>query len=45
MALCLFAEDDYDYDDVVATVTGALNRFGCWDAGWSVPSPSGQPGA
>src|SRR5918997_4135466 len=37
--LCLFAEDDYE--EVATKVTGALSRWGCWDAGWSVPTPSG----
>lgn len=39
MALCLFADDDYE--EVATKVTGALSRFGCWDAGWQVPSSSG----
>jgi hypothetical protein len=39
MALCLFAEDDYE--EVATKVTGALTRFGCWDADWSVPTSSG----
>lgn len=39
MALCLFFEDDYE--EVAAKVTGGLSRFGCWDAGWSVPTASG----
>jgi hypothetical protein len=39
MALCLFAEDDYG--EVATKVTGALTRFGCWDASWSVPTSSG----
>jgi hypothetical protein len=39
MALCLFAEDDYE--EVVAKVTGSLSRWGCWDAGWAVPTASG----
>jgi hypothetical protein len=34
MALCLFTEDDYE--EVATKVTGALTRFGCWDARWSV---------
>ena len=39
MALSLFPDDD---DEEVATkVTGALSRFGCWDASWSVPTSSG----
>jgi len=39
MALCLFPEDDYE--EVATKVTGALSRFGCWDAAWSVPTASG----
>jgi hypothetical protein len=39
MALCLFAEDDYE--EVATKVTGASSRFGCWEAGWQVPSSSG----
>ncbi len=39
MGLCLFTEDDYE--EVATKVTGALNRWGCWDAGWSVPSAGG----
>ncbi|SCL26301.1 IS4 family transposase [Micromonospora inyonensis] len=39
MALCLFGEDDYE--EVATKVTGALTRFGCWDAAWSVPTASG----
>ena len=39
MALCLFAEDDYE--EVAAKVTGALSRWGCWDASWSVPTAGG----
>ena len=39
MGLCLFADDDYE--EVATKVTGALTRFGCWDAGWQVPSSSG----
>jgi hypothetical protein len=39
MALCLFAEDDYE--EVATKVTGGLTRFGCWDASWSLPSASG----
>lgn len=43
-ALCLFADDDYE--EVATKVTGALTRFGWWDAGWAVRSASGdQPGA
>lgn len=39
MALCLFADDDYE--EVATKVTGALTRFGCWDASWRVPTSSG----
>jgi hypothetical protein len=39
MALCLFADDDYE--EVAAKVTGSLSDWGCWDAGWSVPTASG----
>ena len=39
MALCLFPEDDYE--EVVTKVTGSLSAWGCWDAGWSVPTASG----
>jgi hypothetical protein len=39
MALCLFSEDDYE--EVATKVTGALNRWGCWDASWSVPTAGG----
>jgi hypothetical protein len=39
MALTLFGADDYE--EVATKVTGALSRFGCWDAGWSVPTSSG----
>ena len=38
MALCLFADD---YEEVATKVTGSLSRWGCWDAGWSVPTASG----
>lgn len=39
MAMCLFAEDDYE--EVATKVTGSLSRWGCWDADWSVPTASG----
>jgi hypothetical protein len=39
MALCLFAEDDYE--EVAAKVTGTLSQWGCWDAKWSVPTAGG----
>lgn len=38
LALCLFPDDDYE--EVAARVTGSLDRFGCWDASWSVPTSS-----
>jgi hypothetical protein len=39
MVMCLFADDDYE--EVATKVTGSLSRWGCWDAGWSVPTASG----
>jgi hypothetical protein len=39
MAMCLFSDDDYE--EVATKVTGSLSAWGCWDAGWSVPSASG----
>src|SRR5574338_1410399 len=39
MALCLFADDDYE--EVATKVTGSLSRWGCWDAHWTVPTSSG----
>ena len=39
MGLSLFADDDYE--EVAAKVTGSLDRFGSWDAGWSAPTASG----
>lgn len=38
LALCLFPEDDYT--EVATKVTGSLDRWGCWDAGWTVPTAS-----
>ncbi|MFV2128410.1 IS4 family transposase, partial [Micromonospora sp. LOL_013] len=38
LGLTLFPDDDYT--EVAARVTGSLDRFGCWDAGWSVPTSS-----
>ena len=38
LGLALFADDDYE--EVAAKVTGSLDRFGCWDASWSVPTSS-----
>jgi Insertion element 4 transposase N-terminal len=38
LALCLFPEDDYT--EVATKVTGSLDRWGCWDAAWTVPTAS-----
>jgi transposase IS4-like protein/DDE family transposase len=38
MALCLFTEDDYT--EVATKVTGSLDRWGCWNAAWGVPTAS-----
>jgi Insertion element 4 transposase N-terminal len=38
LALCLFPDDDYE--EVATKVTGSLDRWGCWNAGWSVPTAS-----
>jgi transposase IS4-like protein len=38
MALCLFTEDDYT--EVATKVTGSLDRWGCWDATWTVLTAS-----
>lgn len=38
LGLCLFPEDDYE--EVATRVTGSLDRWGCWNAGWSVPTAS-----
>jgi len=38
MALCLFTDDDYT--EVATKVTGSLDRWGCWNAAWSVPTSS-----
>lgn len=38
LGLCLFPEDDYE--EVSARVTGSLDRWGCWNAGWGVPTSS-----
>jgi Insertion element 4 transposase N-terminal len=38
LGLCLFPDDDYT--EVATKVTGSLDRYGCWDAGWSVPTSS-----
>ena len=39
MGLWVFAADPYE--EVATKVTGGLDRFGCWDAGWTVPTSSG----
>jgi len=38
LGLCLFPDDDYT--EVATRVTGSLDRWGCWDAAWSVPTAS-----
>ena len=38
LAMTLFPDDDYQ--EVATRVTGSLDRFGCWDADWSVPTSS-----
>jgi hypothetical protein len=38
LGLCLFAQDDYE--EVATKVTGSLDRWGCWNAGWGVPTAS-----
>lgn len=38
LALCLFPDDDYE--EVATRVTGSLDRWGCWNAAWSVPTAS-----
>ncbi|MGQ0482365.1 MAG: transposase domain-containing protein [Pseudonocardia sp.] len=38
LGLALFPEDDYT--EVATKVTGSLDRWSCWDAGWSVPTAS-----
>jgi Insertion element 4 transposase N-terminal/Transposase DDE domain len=38
LGLSLFPDDDYE--EVATKVTGSLDRFGSWDAGWSVPTAS-----
>jgi Insertion element 4 transposase N-terminal len=34
--LALFPDEDYE--EVATKVTGSLDRWGCWDAAWSVPT-------
>jgi hypothetical protein len=38
LALALFPDDDYT--EVATRVTGSLDRWGCWNAAWSVPTTS-----
>jgi hypothetical protein len=38
LAMTLFPDDDYA--EVAAKVTGSLDRFGCWNAQWTVPTSS-----
>jgi hypothetical protein len=38
LGLALFPDDDYE--EVATRVTGSLDRWGCWDAAWSVPTAS-----
>src|SRR6266516_2365640 len=38
LALSLFPDDDYE--EVATKVTGSLDRWGCWNAAWSVPTAS-----
>ncbi len=39
MAMALFADDDYE--EVAARLAGPLGSWGCWDAGWEVPTSGG----
>ena len=38
LGLCLFPDDDYE--EVATRVTGSLDRWNCWNAGWTVPTAS-----
>src|SRR6266508_789042 len=38
LGLCLFPDDGYE--EVATKVTGSLDRWGCWNAGWSAPTSS-----
>ena len=38
LGLALFPDEDYT--EVATRVTGSLDRFGCWDAVWTVPTSS-----
>jgi transposase IS4-like protein/DDE family transposase len=39
MALCLFADDDYE--EVATKVTGSLSEWGAWNASWTVATAGG----
>jgi hypothetical protein len=39
MALALFAEEDYE--EVMVRLSETLAWWGCWDAGWTVPTSGG----
>ena len=39
LGMCLFGDDDYE--EVAAKLTGAFDRWGCWDAAWTVPTAGG----
>lgn len=39
MAMALFADEDYE--EVLARLTGTLQDWGCWDAGWERPGSAG----
>jgi hypothetical protein len=39
MAMALFAEEDYE--EVAARLAGPLGSWGCWGAGWGVPTSGG----
>ena len=41
LGLVLFADDDYT--EVASKVTGSLDRFGCWSAGWRCTARAGTP--
>ena len=38
LVLALFPDDDYT--EVATKVTGSLDRWGCWNAAWTVPTAS-----
>ncbi len=39
LGMCLFPDDDYQ--EVATKLTGAFDRWGCWDASWTVPTAGG----